>query len=172
MHRPPTLATLAVTALMIMSAGCTTPRSDDPSGGPSDGPSGGHPDGRTEAVRRIELQRLRATLAADLPQLRQILSERLVYCHSSGQCDSSAAYLAKIASGELKYLSLQPVDLQLSPAGSAMLVRGTVDMNAQSLGQNVIARQIYLAVYEQTRGHWQLCAYQSTRMPTAQPQVH
>ena len=117
------------------------------------------------AVRAIEARRLGSAVAADVAALRPLLSEQLVYCHSTGHCESGTSLLARIGSGDLKYLKITPEEMQAEPLAGAVLLRGSLSAEVLNAGQSLSLQLRYLAVYEQTAGHWQLRAYQSTRMP-------
>lgn len=119
----------------------------------------------TATVRSTELRRLDAVTRADVASLRELMSPQLTYCHSSGRCESGASLIGRIASGELRYRSLQSVDMQIERAGGLMLLHGTLDMQVDNAGQALRARLSYLAVYEPVARGWQLRAYQSTRVP-------
>jgi Domain of unknown function (DUF4440) len=117
------------------------------------------------AVKAIEQQRLSLMLAADVVPLRALLSNQLTYCHSTGICESGGSLLTRLGSGELKYLKLEPLDLQADPVAGTVVLHGTLNMAVQTAAQPMAMRLRYLAVYEKTAGRWQLRAYQSTRMP-------
>jgi hypothetical protein len=117
------------------------------------------------AAKAVEQQRLALTVAGNLVALRPLLSDKLIYCHSSALCESGASMLGRLHTGELKYLKLDPVEMQAEQVAGAVVMRGILDARVQNAGQSTAARLRYLAVYENTASGWQLRAYQSTRMP-------
>jgi ketosteroid isomerase-like protein len=147
---------VAMIAACLAASACATATSKSSHAGDADA---------IAAVRATELQRLQATVAVDLPALRRIYSPQLRYCHSTAVCESGTSLLARLETGKLKYLSLQPLDLQIEATGSVVLVHGSFDVKVDNAGQSVAARQIYLAIYERAGSAWQLRAYQSTRVP-------
>ena len=71
-----------------------------------------------------EEQRRQAMLGGDIAALEALLSDGLVYVHSTGGRDTKTTYLNKLASGSLKYLSLSFEDLQVHGAGPVQVVTG------------------------------------------------
>ena len=116
-------------------------------------------------VRGLELQRLNATVTADLPTLRKLLSPQLVYCHSNARCETTASLLQRLQSHDLVYRQLQPIEVLAEPVGNTVIVRATVDFDATNGPATASGKLAYLAVYEHNPAGWQLRAYQSLRMP-------
>jgi hypothetical protein len=150
MTRRPAL-TLAIAVCALLGS-CAVNRND-------------HGEAVLAQVRALEQLRLERTVAADVPSLRSMFSDKLIYCHSSSVCESGASLLGRLGSGELSYLKLEPVDLQLERVSGTVVLHGTLNMTVRSGGQTIVSGLRYLAVYENTSGRWQLRAYQSTRMP-------
>ncbi|MGH8247258.1 MAG: nuclear transport factor 2 family protein, partial [Gammaproteobacteria bacterium] len=77
---------------------------------------------------------------------------------------SKAEFLASLRSGELKYLSVNPKEMQIRNYGATVVVTGTAAMRTQSGGQERDFRIRFLDVYVKRQGRWQMVAWQSARL--------
>ena len=122
----------------------------------------------TAFVLALEERRCQATLAGDLPALQDLLADPLVYVHSSGASDSKASYLAKLASGNLQYLSLNLSDLQVLVLQQSAVVRGRMAAVVRKDGQDKPVSSLFMTVWAcGLDGVWQLQAHQGTPVPAA-----
>ncbi len=112
-----------------------------------------------------EESRRKAMLAGDTQALGDLLSDALLYVHSTGLKDSKQSYLEKLESGALRYESLAfagPVATVLDGTGlvravmRATVLRSTVPCEVASS---------YLAVWRHTPAGWRLEAVQATPLP-------
>ena len=71
-----------------------------------------------------EQQRRDALLAGDATALQSLLSEALVYVHSTAVRDTRDSYVGKVRDGVLRYLTLSFDDLQVQVTPGAALVTG------------------------------------------------
>jgi hypothetical protein len=94
-----------------------------------------------------EEQRRQAMLGGDIAALEALLSEGLVYVHSTGGRDTKTTYLDKLASGSLKYLSLSFDDLQVHGEGPVQVVTGRMSAEVSMQGQSKTIRSLFLTVW-------------------------
>lgn len=94
-----------------------------------------------------EEQRRLAMLGGDIAALDGLLSEGLVYVHSTGGRDTKTTYLDKLASGSLKYLTLSFEDLQVHGAGPVQVVTGRMSAEVSIQGQSKAIRSLFLTVW-------------------------
>lgn len=94
-----------------------------------------------------EEQRRQAMLGGDIAVLEALLSEGLVYVHSTGGRDTKTTYLDKLASGSLKYLSLSFEDLQVHGEGPVQVVTGRMSAEVSVQGQSKTIRSLFLTVW-------------------------
>lgn len=94
-----------------------------------------------------EEQRRQAMLNGDTAALNGLLSDGLVYVHSTGARDSKSTYLAKLASGSLKYLSLSFEDVQVHAAGAGHVVTGRMSAEVSKDGQSKAVRSLFMTVW-------------------------
>ncbi|MDB5930297.1 MAG: nuclear transport factor 2 family protein [Polaromonas sp.] len=106
-----------------------------------------------------------AMLAGDTQALGELLSESLVYRHSTGLKDSRQSYLEKLASGALRYQSLTFMAPVATLIGTAGMVAAEMHATVQrgELRQGIAST--YLAVWQHTPDGWKLLAVQATALP-------
>lgn len=115
-----------------------------------------------------EARRL-AMLAGDVGVLGSLLSSTLAYTHSTGVTDSKHDYLQMLASGALRYETLEFVAPQARLLGTAGLVSAVM---RATLLKGEVRREVassYLAVWEHTAMGWVLQAVQATALPAKTP---
>ncbi len=118
-----------------------------------------------EAVRGEELLRFQSMVKGDTGSLERMLGEDLTYTHSTGEVDSKAHFLAKLTSGQLRYLALHPSEVEVRMLGEAgAVVTGRIEIQAVSEGKNLAFPARFQSVYARRHGRWLLVAWQSTRL--------
>lgn len=118
-----------------------------------------------EMVRRWEQRRCETMLAGDVPTLHGLLSEQVVYVHSTSVRDSRASYLQKISSGSLRYLQLSFTDLDIQISEGVVLVTGCMAATVLKDGHEKAIRSTFLTVWLPESGEWRLRAHQGTPQP-------
>src|SRR6185369_9896644 len=74
------------------------------------------------AVRSADQRRIQATIAGDAAQLRELLSDDLVYAHSDGRLQTKAQLLTALANHQIKYISVEPEDVEYRPIAAGVAV--------------------------------------------------
>jgi len=119
-------------------------------------------------VLALEERRRQALLAGDLPALRGLLADDLVYVHSTGVCDRRDSYLAKLSGGSLKYLELNFSELQVQLLQQAAVVSGRMAAVVSKDGQRKNVASLFMTVWGcGADGAWRLHAHQGTPLPAA-----
>ncbi len=118
--------------------------------------------GEVEAVERARFQ---TWIRNDVAGMATALADDVVYCHSSGQCQSKKEFIADIASKQRVYRKMDVISMAPKAVGGAVLINGTIDVVAESPGRVVQFRGIYSDVYVKRDGRWQLVSWQSTSLP-------
>jgi len=117
-------------------------------------------------VRAAEDRRYAAMLAADAGTLAGLLSDDLVYTHTSGVRDTKQALLSKISGGSLVYVRLEHSVGQVIVLGDAGLVIGELRADIVSDGHPRRLANSVLAVWAAQDGGWRLAAFQPTPLPS------
>ncbi|HKD17024.1 MAG TPA: DUF3224 domain-containing protein [Thermoanaerobaculia bacterium] len=116
-------------------------------------------------VLALEAERVRAMTAGDLGALERIFSDDAVYTHSTGVSETKAEFIGQIRSAARKYGTLTLGDLKARPAGTAIVVTGTMRGSVVADGKTIPLALIYTATYAERGGQWRLVAYESTKLP-------
>jgi hypothetical protein len=116
-------------------------------------------------VEAVERARFQAFIEGDTAPLRPMLADDLLYCHSSGQCETKEQIVASISSNAADYQKLDVVYLKPRAVGGAVLINGKVDVLVVDSGGTKQFQAIYTDVYVKRDGRWQLVSWQSTRLP-------
>ena len=122
-----------------------------------------------DAVLQCEQRRRDAMLAGDSAALEDLLSEAIVYVHSTGVHDTRDSYLRKIRDGAIRYLRLELCDLQAQVLPGVDLVTGTMQATVLKGGQEKPVSSVFLTVWvpepSDMEGAWRLRAHQGTSLP-------
>jgi len=112
-----------------------------------------------------EEARRQAMLAADVATLGTLLSDALAYTHSTGVTDSKQSYLQLLASGALRYETLDFAEPRARLVGTAGLVSAVMYATVRKGELRRDIASSYLAVWEHTAAGWVLQAVQATALP-------
>ncbi len=117
-------------------------------------------------IEAVERARFQTWVKGDIAAMQAVLADDVLYCHSSGQCQSKAEFIADIQSKNRVYKKMDLLAMTAKALGpDAVLINGKVDVGAESPGKVVAFKGIYTAVYVKRSGHWQLISWQSTTLP-------
>jgi hypothetical protein len=121
-------------------------------------------DSDTELLR-LEDERCRAILAGDVAVLRRLMSNDIVYTHSSGRLDTKESFIASISSGTVRYRRIERRSLATLMRGGFACLTGAVDIDVETGGRvlNLVLR--FSNVWERTPTGWHQILWQSTPIP-------
>jgi hypothetical protein len=120
--------------------------------------------GNTETVIELDRRRIKATVEKDIPTLSGLLSDELIYTHSSARVDTKQSLIDGIVSGATTYTSLEPSEVVAQDFGSAVVLTGIAAIGVSLNGQPTSFRVRFTDVYANTRGSWQMVAWHSTKL--------
>jgi ketosteroid isomerase-like protein len=118
-----------------------------------------------EAVRSAELARFKAMTGNDMKALNAALGDDLIYTHSNALVDSKASYVESITSGRLKYVTIEPRDLQVRVFGTTAVITGAAAITSTSNGTTATNQLRFTDIWVLREGRWQMVGWQSTRLP-------
>ena len=122
------------------------------------------------ALTAADDARVAAMLAADRSALTALLSDGLHYAHSSGTVDTKDVFIDLLASGKTRYLGYEHVERRFSQVAPGIaLMTGRARIQAQSARGTMDSVLSYLAVWRLEEGRWRFLAWQSCRLPAAEP---
>ena len=119
------------------------------------------PDRRT-LIQSLEDRRHQAMFAGDVETLDRLLSDRLIYTHSSGRTDSKASYIRSIKEGALRYRKIEPQEPDVEIYADTALVADRASLDVWISGARRSVTICYLSVWIKDGNGWQLVAFQST----------
>lgn len=113
-----------------------------------------------EAVKATEMQRFDAQVKKDFNALDALLSDDLVYTHSSGTTDSKTSYIQSIRDGKSVYEAIAPEEMKVRVYGKTAIINGICNIKMPTAN----LRLKYTDVYVKRKGKWQMVAWQSLKM--------
>ena len=114
---------------------------------------------------RLEDERCRAVLAGDSAVLERLMSNDIVYTHSSGRLDTKASFIESIRSGTVKYKRIQRRSLATLMRGGFACLTGVVEIDVETGGRLLNLNLRFSNVWERTGSSWQQVLWQSTPVP-------
>ena len=119
-----------------------------------------------DEVKKAETEWADAVKRQDMAALNRILSDDLVYTHSTGIIDSKSEYLNKMKSGAQKYEAIEHSDTKIRTYGDDTGVVNTrVRMAGATKGVPFNNQLLMTHVWVKKDGRWQLVAHQTTLLP-------
>jgi hypothetical protein len=125
-----------------------------------------------DSLRAAEAARLQAMQNNNGAALGALLSDTLIYQHSSGARDTRQSYLARMASGSLHYEKVEfltPEFRLIGGGGGVGLVHARMLATVVRDGTPREIANSYLAVWEYGTSGWKLVALQGTTVVPAKP---
>jgi hypothetical protein len=115
----------------------------------------------------IELDRKRMTAMAekDIATLNALISDDLIYTHSSARLDTKQSLIGNMESGATVYNSVEPSEVKAQDLGSAVVLTGVARIRVTSGGKPNAFGVRFTDVYANKGGKWQMVTWQSTRLP-------
>jgi len=112
-------------------------------------------------ISSLEDQRFQAQVAGDVEALGRLLSDQLVYTHSSASVDTKASFIESIRTRR-PYQKVERTSEEVRLHGDTAVVTGQahIDLNG---GRQLNLR--YTDVWVKGGAGWQMVAWQSTRLP-------
>jgi ketosteroid isomerase-like protein len=115
-----------------------------------------------EALLEADAQRRSAMIAADIETLDRLLSDDLIWTHSSGRTDDKAALLEGIAAGTVRYLALDVSSVHTARYGEVLISHGDLHGRASRDGVEKRLENRFLSVWRMRGDAFELLAWQST----------
>jgi len=120
-------------------------------------------DGERE-IRELETQRFQAMERVDVAALNRILSDDLIYTHTSGLQQTKSEVIGVLGSGDMKYESITPDKVRVRIFKETAVITGRASIKIKAGGEEQSFKICYLDVYVKQDGRWQMVAWQSSRV--------
>jgi hypothetical protein len=118
----------------------------------------------TKAIVAVDSERADAQVRKDFATLDRTLGDDLTYIHASGLVQNKAEFLADLQSGKRTYTLIKNSDVNVRLLKGAAVVTARSEIHVVHEGKENDLSIRVTEVYALRKGHWQLIAYQSTRM--------
>jgi hypothetical protein len=122
-----------------------------------------------QGLRQVEEARIQALLRGEYDSLEQLISEHLVYHHTSGAVDGKQSYIAALRSGRTTFRAIEQSHTAIVVVGSTGLCRGNLraDVLVAGAPTSFVAR--YFNVWAWSADRWQMVAWSSAKPAEPQP---
>ena len=113
----------------------------------------------------LDQKRMQAMAQKDIMALNALLSDDLVYTHSSARIDTKQSLIGAMESGATVYTAVVPSDVKAQDLGDAVVLTGVARISVMSNGRPNTFSVRFTDVYANKGGQWQMVTWQSTRLP-------
>ena len=121
--------------------------------------------GNGQMIIDLDKKRMDATAQKDIATLKALLSDDLVYTHSSARQDTKQSLIAAMESGQTVYTSIVPSEVKAQDCGDAVVLTGVARISVLSNGKPNSFGVRFTDVYANKGGRWQMVVWQSTKLP-------
>ena len=123
-------------------------------------------DGTVREILLLEKSLYRAMIDRDYRRLGELLSDDLVYMHSTAIAESKTEYLAAVAKGLYEYERIESTDVSVRIHGDTAVETGRVEMSVSAAGEpKTTIHLLFTLVWVKRAGRWRLQIRQATRIP-------
>src|ERR1700739_4557475 len=113
----------------------------------------------------LDKKRMHAMAQKDIATLNALLSDDLVYTHSTARLDTKQSLIQAMESGRTVYTAVEPSDVKAQDLGDAVVLTGACRISVMSGGRPNSCGVRFTDVYANKGGRWQMVAWHSTRVP-------
>ena len=113
----------------------------------------------------LDQKRMHAMAQKDITTLNALLSDDLVYTHSTARLDTKQSLIRAMESGATVYTAVEPSDVQAQDLGDAVVLTGVARISVMARGNPNSFSVRFTDVYANKGGQWQMVTWQSTRLP-------
>ncbi len=121
--------------------------------------------GNGQMVIDLDKKRMTAMAQKDIATLNTLLSDDLIYTHSSARLDTKQSLIGNMESGSTVYTAVEPSEVKAQDLGDAVVLTGSCRISVMSQGRPNSFRIRFTDVYANKGGQWQMVTWQSTRLP-------
>jgi ketosteroid isomerase-like protein len=121
--------------------------------------------GNGQTVIGLDQKRMTAMAQKDIATLKTLLSDDLIYTHSSARLDTKQSLIGNMESGSTVYTAVEPSDVKAQDLGDAVVLTGSCRISVMSQGHPNSFSVRFTDVYANKGGQWQMVTWQSTRLP-------
>ena len=120
--------------------------------------------GNAQKIIELDRQRMTAMAEKDTATLNRLLSDDLIYTHSSARLDTKQSLIGAMESGATVYTGVEPSEVVAQDLGDAVVLTGVAAISVNSGGKANSFRVRFADVYAKMGDQWQMVTWQSTRL--------
>jgi ketosteroid isomerase-like protein len=121
--------------------------------------------GNAQKIIDLDRKRMEAMAKKDIATLNALISDDLVYTHSTARLDTKQSLIGNMEAGSTVYTSVVPSDVKAQDLGDTVVLTGSCRISVMSQGRPNSFGVRFTDVYANRGGQWQMVAWQSTRLP-------
>jgi len=121
--------------------------------------------GNAQMIIDLDKKRMSAMAQKDIATLNELISDDLIYTHSTARLDTKKSLIGNMESGSTVYTSVVPSDVKAQDLGDTVVLTGTCRIGVNSGGRANSFGVRFTDVYAKKGGRWQMVTWQSTRLP-------
>lgn len=115
-----------------------------------------------ERLLEVDCERRQAMINADTDVLERLLSEDLIWTHSSGKTESKKEVIAAMLDGAVAYEAIEMAHDRVLTFGEGFIHQGLLHGRAVRDGQVKMLNARFLSVWREVGSQLQMIAWQST----------
>ncbi|MBP0638812.1 nuclear transport factor 2 family protein [Cupriavidus sp. AcVe19-6a] len=121
------------------------------------------PDAVAAEIARLENERCRALVAADVDALDALVADDVIHIHANGKVDDKPAYLAIVRS-QITFLSAQREGLEVRVQGDMAVAVGRLlqSIEMRETGQRIEMDVMTTQAWRREAGRWRQVTFQAT----------
>ncbi len=121
--------------------------------------------GNGQMIIELDKKRMNAMAQKDIATLNELISDDLIYTHSTARLDTKKSLIGNMESGSTVYTSVVPSDVKAQDLGDTVVLTGSCRISVNSGGRPNSFGVRFTDVYANKGGRWQMVTWQSTRLP-------
>ena len=121
--------------------------------------------GNGQAIIDLDRKRMTAMAEKDVATLNAVLSDDLIYTHSSARMDTKASLIGNMESGATVYTAVVPSDVVAQDLGDSVVLTGIARISVMVGGKPNSFGVRFTDVYANQGGTWRMVTWQSTKRP-------
>ena len=121
--------------------------------------------GNAQMIIELDKKRMTAMGQKDVATLNELLSDDLIYTHSSARQDTKQSLIEAMVSGKTVYTAVVPSEVKAQDCGDAVVLTGVARISVNSGGKANSFGVRFTDVYANRGGRWQMVSWQSTKLP-------
>src|ERR1700749_5262319 len=117
-----------------------------------------------QTIIDLDKKRMTAMAQKDIAPLNAVISDDLVYTHSSARLETKQSLIGNMESGSTVYTAVEPSDVKAQDLGDAVVLTGSCRISVMAQGRPNSFSVRFTDVYANKGGQWQMVTCKSPRL--------